>query len=113
MPGLNLSAPELAHLGLGAGCMAQTSGGRTAAELRLVALLQLVSTGLLAAQMQGLLTSVLQLLTVTVAWRGCCSWVVWCRCPPCCCAVPGCFWLPCLWRWFSFSSCPSRSALDQ
>ena len=43
---------------------------RTAAELRLVALLQLVSTGLLAAQMQGLLTSVLQLLTVTVALAG-------------------------------------------
>ena len=43
---------------------------RTAAEHRLVALLQLVSTGLLAAQMQGLLPSLLQLLTVIVALAG-------------------------------------------
>ena len=86
---------------------------RTAAELRLVALLQLVSTGLLAAQMQGLLTSVLQLLTVTVALAGLLQLGGVVSLPPCCCAVPGCFWLPCLWRWFSFSSCPSRSALDQ
>ena len=43
---------------------------RRAADHRLVALLQLVSAGLLAAQMQGLLASVLQLLTVISALAG-------------------------------------------
>ena len=69
--GLNLSAP-LSWLtwALVLGAWLKRREARTAAELRLVALLQLVSTGLLAAQMQGLLTSVLQLLTVTVALAG-------------------------------------------
>ena len=39
-------------------------------DRRLVALLQLVSTGLLAAQLQGLLASVLQLLAVVLALAG-------------------------------------------
>ena len=69
--GLNLSAP-LSWLtwALVLGAWLKRREARTAAELRLVALLQLVSTGLLAAEMQGLLTSVLQLLTVTVALAG-------------------------------------------
>ena len=105
--GLNLSAP-LSWLtwALVLGAWLKRREARTATELRLVALLQLVSTGLLAAQMQGLLTSVLQLLTVTVALAGLLQLNQWCRCPPCCCAAPGCSWLLCLWRWFSSSSCP-------
>ena len=39
-------------------------------DRRLVALLQLVSTGLLAAQLQGLLASVLQVLAVLLALAG-------------------------------------------
>ena len=39
-------------------------------DRRLVALLQLLSTGLLAAQLQGLLASVLQLLAVLLALAG-------------------------------------------
>ena len=71
MPGAQPSAP-LSWLtwALVLGAWLKRREARTAAELRLVALLQLVSTGLLAAQMQGLLTSVLQLLTVTVALAG-------------------------------------------
>ena len=71
MPGAQpFGGPELAHLGLGACAWLKRREARTAAEHRLVALLQLVSTGLLAAQMQGLLPSLLQLLTVIAALTG-------------------------------------------
>ena len=62
--GLNFQPPELAHRAC-AGCMAQTSA-RTARGSAWW-LCSAGVDGLLAAQVQGLLTSVLQLLTVTVA----------------------------------------------
>ena len=69
--GLNLSAPlTWPTWGLVICALLKRRESRRAADHRLVALLQLVSTGLLAAQMQGLLASVLQLLTVISALAG-------------------------------------------
>ena len=69
--GLNLSAPlTWPTWGLVICALLKRRESRRAADHRLVALLQLVSAGLLAAQMQGLLASVLQLLTVISALAG-------------------------------------------
>lgn len=69
--GLNLSAPlTWPTWALVICALLKRRESRRAADHRLVALLQLVSTGLLAAQMQGLLASVLQLLTVISALAG-------------------------------------------
>ena len=86
---------------------------RTAAEHRLVALLQLVSTGLLAAQMQGLLTSVLQLLTVTVALAGLLQLGGVVSLPALLLRSARLLLAALLWRWFSSLRAQSRSALDQ
>ena len=69
--GLNLSAPlTWPTWGLVICALLKRRESRRAADHRLVALLQLLSTGLLAAQLQGLLASVLQLLTVISALAG-------------------------------------------
>ena len=69
--GLNLSAPlTWPTWALVICAVLKRRESRRAADHRLVALLQLVSAGLLAAQMQGLLASVLQLLTVISALAG-------------------------------------------
>lgn len=69
--GLNLSAPLSWPTWVLVICsMLKRRESRRAADYRLVALLQLLSTGLLAAQMQGLLASGLQLITVILAVSG-------------------------------------------
>ena len=69
--GLNLSAPlSWPTVVLVICSMLKRRESRRAADYRLVALLQLLSTGLLAAQMQGLLASGLQLITVILALAG-------------------------------------------
>ena len=108
MPGAQpLRAVDLAHLGLVICALLKRRESRRAADHRLVALLQLVSAGLLAAQMQGLLASVLQLLTVISALASLLAHElgVSVRCQPCCGAVFSCWWRPCRWPWCCFCSC--------
>ena len=69
--GLNFSAPlSWPTVVLVVCAMLKRRESRRAADFRLVALLQLLSTGLLAAQMQGLLATGLQVASVVLAVAG-------------------------------------------
>ena len=70
--GLNLSAPlSWPTWALVLCALFKLRECRRPFDYRLTALLQLTSTGLLASQMQGLLATLLQLITVVLSLSGC------------------------------------------